>query len=51
MKTPNKYNTARTSSNQKVGMWQEENWQNRQDALKVLEIAKEQEKWKQENLG
>jgi hypothetical protein len=43
MKHSNKFNTAKHSSNQKIGMWNEENYNNRQDALKVLEIAKQQE--------
>lgn len=43
MKHPNKFNTAKHSSNQKVGMWQQEAYNNRQQALKALEIAKQQE--------
>jgi hypothetical protein len=43
MKHPNKFNTAKHSSNQKVGLWQEEAYNNRQQALKALEVAKQQE--------
>ena len=48
MKHHNKFNTAKHSSNQKIGMWQEEAYNNRQQAIKALEVAKQQEKLKKE---
>lgn len=37
-------NTAKRSQNQKVGKYQEDKYNQRQEALKVLELAKKQNK-------
>ena len=38
---PTKYSTAKTSTNQRIGKWQEEKYNERQKALEVAEKAKD----------
>jgi hypothetical protein len=41
MKHANKFNTAKFSTNQRIGTWQEEKHNERQKALEVVEKAKD----------
>ena len=51
MKHNSKYNTAKLSSNTKIGYWHSLSQTERENALKVLEIAKKQEEEKKKQRG